>query len=60
MWNSGIKLRLSASESIFLTTKSNDPAIPFLGIHPEKIVIQKDTCTPMFIEASNSQDREAT
>ena len=28
-----------------------DPAIPLLGIYPEKTVIQKDTCTPMFIEA---------
>ena len=28
-----------------------DPAIPFLGIYPEKTIIQKDTCTPMFIEA---------
>ena len=26
-----------------------DPAIPLLGIYPEKIIIQKDTCTPMFI-----------
>ena len=26
-----------------------DPAIPLLGIHPEKSIIQKDTCTPMFI-----------
>ena len=26
-----------------------DPAI--LGIYPEKIIIQKDTCTPMFIAA---------
>ena len=25
--------------------------IPLLGIYPEKIVIQKDTCTPMFTEA---------
>ena len=25
-----------------------DPAIPVLGIHPEKTIIQKDTCTPMF------------
>ena len=25
-----------------------DPAIPLLGIHPEKTIIQKDTCTPMF------------
>ena len=24
-----------------------DPAIPLLGIHPEKTIIQKDTCTPI-------------
>ena len=29
-----------------------DPAIPFLGIYPDKTIIQKDTCTPMFIAAS--------
>ena len=28
-----------------------DPAISFLGIYPEKIIIQKDTCTPMFTAA---------
>ena len=28
-----------------------DPAIPLLGIYPEKTVIQKDTCSPMFIAA---------
>ena len=28
-----------------------DPAIPLLGIYPEKTVIRKDTCTPMFIAA---------
>ena len=28
-----------------------DPAIPLLGIYPEKTVIQKDTCIPMFIAA---------
>ena len=27
------------------------PAIPLLGIYPDKTVIQKDTCTPMFIAA---------
>ena len=26
-------------------------AIPLLGVYPDKKVIQKDTCTPMFIEA---------
>ena len=28
-----------------------DTAIPLLGIYPEKTIIQKDTCTPMFIAA---------
>ena len=26
-------------------------AIPLLGIYPEKTIIQKDACTPMFIAA---------
>ena len=26
-----------------------DPAIPLLGIYPEKTISQKDTCTPIFI-----------
>ena len=28
-----------------------DPAIPLLGIYPEKTMTQKDICTPMFIAA---------
>ena len=28
-----------------------DPAIPLLIIYPEKTIIQKDTCIPMFIAA---------
>ena len=28
-----------------------DPAIPLLDIYPEKTIIQKDTCTPIFTEA---------
>ena len=28
-----------------------DPAIPFLGIYMDKSIIQKDTCTAMFIAA---------
>ena len=28
-----------------------DPAIPLLGIYPDKTIIKKDTCTPMFIAA---------
>ena len=28
-----------------------DPAIPLLGVYPEKTIIEKDTCTPLFIVA---------
>ena len=28
-----------------------DPAIPLLGIYPEKTIIETDTCTPVFIAA---------
>ena len=28
-----------------------DPAIPLLGIYPEKPIVQKDSCTTMFIAA---------
>ena len=28
-----------------------DPAIPLLGIYPDKTIIQKDACTTMFIAA---------
>ena len=28
-----------------------DPAIPLLGIYPEKTITQKDTCPPMFTAA---------
>ena len=28
-----------------------DPAMPLLDIYPDKTIIQKDTCTPMFIAA---------
>ena len=31
-----------------------DPAIPLLGIYPEKTMTQKDTCTPVFIAALNT------
>ena len=29
----------------------HDPAIPLLGIYPEKTIIQKESCTTMFIAA---------
>ena len=28
-----------------------DPTIPLLGIYPEKSIIQKESCTPLFIAA---------
>ena len=28
-----------------------DPTIPLLDIYPEKSMVQKDTCTPVFIAA---------
>ena len=37
-----------------------DPAIPLLGIYPEKLIIQKDTCIPMFTAVHSSQDMETT
>ena len=40
-----------------------DPAIPPLGIHLEKIIIQKDTVPPPHVHRStiyNSQNMEAT
>ena len=30
---------------------SYDPTIPLLGIYPEKNIIEKDTCTPVFTVA---------
>ena len=33
---------------ILKTELPYDPAIPLLGICPEKILTQKDTCTPLF------------
>ena len=38
-----------------------DPAIPLLSIYPEKTIIQKESCTTIFIAAVySSQDMEAT
>ena len=33
------------------TLYQEGPAIPLLGIHTEEIIIEEDTCTPMFIAA---------
>ena len=37
-----------------------DPAIPLLGIYPEKTIIQKDTFTPFFTAALFTVAREWT
>jgi len=38
-----------------------DPATPLLGVYLEKTIIQKDTCTPVFLAAVfNSQDMGTT
>ena len=39
------------------TGLSYDPAIPLLGIYPEKTMFQKDTCTPVFTEALFTADK---
>jgi len=33
------------------TELPDDPVIPLLGIYPQKTIIRKDTCTPMFTAA---------
>ena len=37
--------------------KSYDTMIPLLGIYPEKIIIQKDTCTIKFTAALLTKER---
>ena len=36
-----------------------EPAIPLLGIHTKETRIERDTCTPMFIEALFKIDRKS-
>ena len=42
VWSFLIKLKIE---------RPYDPAIPLLGMYPEKTMVQKDTCTPMFTAA---------
>ena len=49
-----INCAATVENSMAVSQKSKnriDPAIPLLGIYPNKTIIQKDTCTPMFIAA---------
>ena len=41
----------SLKKSKLKTELPYNPTITLLGIYPEKNMIQKDTCTPMFIAA---------
>ena len=50
-WKDGKSQYRNQMEILELKKKSNDPAIPLLGIYLEKTLIQKDTCTPMFTAA---------
>ena len=51
------KLKLPLWTSVWILLKklgiklSYDPAIPLLGIYLQETIIEKDTCTPMFIAA---------
>ena len=36
---------------ILITNLPYDPATPLPIMHPEETIIEKDTCTPMFIAA---------
>ena len=38
-------------KSLLMKELPYDPAIPLLGIYPEKTTIQKDTCTPVLTAA---------
>ena len=43
-------IEIPQKKNYFLRIKlPHDPAIPLLGVYPEEIKIEKDTCTPMFI-----------
>ena len=48
-WTSGSSVQRSLKK--LKIEMPYDPAIPFLAIHPEKTLIRKDTCSPMFIAA---------
>ena len=53
-YDMGLHILGSRSFPIFKKLKielSYDTAIPLLGIYPEKTIIQKESCTKIFIEA---------
>ena len=50
-WYNYYKEQYRGKINIDLNRTTYDPAIPLLGIYQDKIFIQKDTRTPMFITA---------
>ena len=51
-WSLRRRGKTSGAEKIFKEIMvTYDPAIPLLGLYPDKILIQKDTYTLMFIAA---------
>ena len=45
------RMAVPLKKSKLKTELPYNPTITLLGIYPEKNMIQKDTCTPMFIAA---------
>ena len=50
-WCSNCKEQYGSSSKKLKIELPCDPAIPLLRIYLDKTIIQKDTCTPMFIVA---------
>ena len=50
-WYSHCEERYGSSLKNYTLELPYDPEIPLLGIYPEETIIQKDTCTPIFIAA---------
>ena len=46
-----MKLKSFCTAKKTIKKKKKTPGIPCLGVYPDKTLIQKDTCTPMFIAA---------
>uniref|UniRef100_A0A4X1V601 Uncharacterized protein n=1 Tax=Sus scrofa TaxID=9823 RepID=A0A4X1V601_PIG len=48
-WYNYYEIQYGASSKKLKIELPYNPAIPLLGIYPEKTIIQKHTCTPVFI-----------
>ena len=50
-WCNHYEKQYGSSSKKLKTELPYDPAIPLLGIYPDKTIIQRGTCTPMFVAA---------